>query len=93
MNPFQVVRFIREFLHAAPINKLLAFGGDTTWPPAAVAYAYQARQWLSRALQAEVDEVTEGQAIAVAERVMSRNQNELFDLDGTRGRIRERMRG
>lgn len=93
MNPFQVVRFVREFLHAAPINKLLAFGGDTTWPPSAVAYACQARQWLTRALQAEVDEglLTEPQAIAVAERVMSGNQAELFDLDGTRARIRAAM--
>jgi len=95
MNPFQVVRFIREFLHAAPINKLLAFGGDTTWPTSALAYAHQARIWLTRAMQAEVDEglLTERQAIAVAERVMSRNQEDLFDLEGTRARIRAAMGG
>lgn len=86
MNPYQIVRFVREFIHAAPINKLLAFGGDTAWPTAAAAYAEQARRWLARALTAEVadGDLTEPEAIGIAEKIMHRNQRELFDLDGKR---------
>ena len=59
---------------------------DTGWPTSAAAYAIQARRWLNRALQAEVDEglMTEGEAIGDATRLMHGNQEALFDLTGTR---------
>jgi hypothetical protein len=55
INPLVARDFVRRMIHAVPANKLFAFGGDTFWPNAAVAYATQARQWLTRALQAELD--------------------------------------
>jgi hypothetical protein len=63
-----------------PANKLFVFGGDTFWPTATVAYAAQARQGLTRALQAEVDEglLSEAEAIALASRFMFENQMECF---------------
>lgn len=75
---------------AVPANKLFAFGGDTSWPNASVAYAAQARRWLTRALHAEIEEglMTERQAIALATRLMSKNQQECFDVEGTRAAIR-----
>ena len=89
IDPFSAREFVRRFIHAAPINKLFAFGGDTGWPTSAVAYAIQARDWLDRALQAEVDEglLTERQAMDVATRLMSLNQESCFDLAGTRANI------
>jgi hypothetical protein len=77
-------------IHAVPANKLFVFGGDSFWPNASVAYAIQARRWLTRALQAEVDDgfLTEQQAIAFATRIMRTNQEECFDLEGTRAAIR-----
>jgi len=89
INPYAAADFVRRLIHAVPINKLFAFGGDTGWPNASVAYATQARQWLTRALQGEVDDgdMTEAQAIAVATRLMRGNQQDLFDLDGTRAAI------
>src|SRR5205823_8613124 len=54
INPRAGVEFVRRFIHAAPANKLFAFGGDTRWPTSACAYALQARRWLTRALEAEV---------------------------------------
>ena len=68
--------FVRSFLHAVPASKLFAFGGDTRWPTSACAYAMQARRWLHRALQAEVDDgdLTEREAIALATRLMRGNQ-------------------
>jgi len=48
-----------------------------------VAYAHQARRWLTRALQAEVDEglLREADAIALATRVMRANQYACFHVD------------
>lgn len=93
MDPFSSSDFLRRFIHAAPINKLFGFGGDTGWPTSAVAYAIQARDWLDRTLQAEVSEglLTESQAIEVASMVMRENQYACFDIEGTRQAIRARM--
>jgi predicted TIM-barrel fold metal-dependent hydrolase len=95
INPFVARDFVRRMIHAVPANKLFAFGGDTFWPNAAVAYATQARQWLTRALQAEVDEglLRPAEAIALATRLMRTNQEECFDIEGTRAAIRARVTG
>jgi uncharacterized protein len=86
LNPFGTRDFVRRFVHAAPITKVFAFGGDTVWPTGVVGYALQARQWLTRALEAEVaaGDLTERSAAAVARRVMYGNQDACFDLARTR---------
>jgi uncharacterized protein len=91
INPFVARDFVRRMIHAVPTNKLFAFGGDTFRPNSAVAYATQARQWLTRALQAEVDEglLLPREAIALATRLMRTNQEECFDIAGTRAAIRD----
>ena len=63
------------------------------YPTTSVAYAIQARDWLERARQAEIDEglINEKQAMEIATRLMSRNQQECFDLEGTRRAIAEAM--
>jgi predicted TIM-barrel fold metal-dependent hydrolase len=80
IDPYATSEFVRRCLHAVPLNKLFVFGGDTTWPAAAVAYAYQARHWLTRTLQAEIDTgfLTESEAIRLATRVMVDNQYACF---------------
>lgn len=90
IDPYSACDFVRRMLHAVPVNKLFAFGGDTSWPNAAVAYSIQARQWLTRALQAEVNEgmLSERAAIALATQLMRTNQEQCFDLAGTRAAIR-----
>ena len=95
IDPYRAVDFVRSLIHTAPINKLFAFGGDTHWPSSAVAYAWQARSWLARALSAEVSDglLGEAQAIGVAEALMFRNQQACFDLEGTRAAIRDAAAG
>jgi hypothetical protein len=90
IDPYSACDFVRRMIHAVPANKLFAFGGDTNWPNSVLAYSVQARQWLTRALQAEVDDglLTEPQAIALATRLMRTNQEQCFDLQGTRAAIR-----
>ena len=82
IDPRSTQEFVRRAIHAVPSNKLLVFGGDSFYPNAAVSYSFQARAWLTRALQAEVDErfLTEKDAIQLAARWMGENQKALFHL-------------
>ena len=82
IDPYSAGDFVRRYIHAAPANKLFIFGGDTFWPMGAVAYAHQARQWLTRALEAEVQErlLTETQAIGLAQRFLRENQYLCFHI-------------
>lgn len=82
IDPYSAGDFVRRYIHAAPANKLFIFGGDTFWPTGAVAYAHQARQWLTRALEAEVQErlLTEKQAIGLAQRFLRENQYLCFHV-------------
>jgi len=91
INPMTSTDFVRRFLHAAPVNKLLGFGGDTFTPTSAVAYCMQMRKWLYRAMQAEVDQgdLTEQEAIEVVTRLLRGNQTDLFDLESTRANIQQ----
>ncbi len=80
IDPYSTSDFVRRYIHAVPANKLFIFGGDTFWPMGAVAYAYQARQWLTRTLQAEIDDglLSEASAIGLAKRFMTDNQYTCF---------------
>ena len=90
IDPQSGMDFVRRFLHAAPINKLFAFGGDTHYPTGTYAYSLQMRKWLTKALAAEVadGELGESQATEVATKVLRDNQLACFDLDGTQEAIR-----
>lgn len=78
--PFQSSDFVRRWIHTVAANKLFIFGGDTFWPGGALAYAHQARQWFTRALQAEVNDgfLTETAAITLAGRFMQENAYDCF---------------
>lgn len=93
IDPHSATDFVRRMIHTVPANKLFAFGGDSFWPTATVGYAIQARRGLTQALQAEVDggQLTEKQAIGLAQRFMQGNQRACFDLDGTRAAIRRKI--
>ena len=95
IDPYRSLDLVRSMIHAVPINKLFVFGGDTNWPAAALAYSWQARTWLGRALAAEVKEglLSELQAIEVAEHLIFRNQRECFDIEGVRKRLQEGVEG
>jgi len=84
IDPYSTSDFVRRCLHAVPANKLFVFGGDTGWPGTVLAYATQAREWLTRTLQAEVDEglMNEREAMAVATRIMHDNQLACFKVAG-----------
>ena len=56
---------------------------------AALAYAHQARRWLTRTLQAEVEDglLTEAEAIALASRLMRENQYACFRVAAKRQQV------
>lgn len=84
IDPYSACDTLRRTIHAVPSNKVFIFGGDTFWPSASVAYAAQARTWLTRALQAEVNDglLSEREAMAYATRLMRDNQLDCFDIAG-----------
>lgn len=86
VDPHSSVDFVRRMIHTCPTHKLFAFGGDTFYPEATVAFAIQAREGLNKALQAEIDAgvMGEEQAIKLATRFMQRNQYDCFDIVGKR---------
>ncbi|MDP6357012.1 MAG: hypothetical protein QF473_18005, partial [Planctomycetota bacterium] len=85
--------FVRRFIHAAPSNKIFIFGADTRHPASSVAYAWQARRWLTYALEGEVNEglVTEKEAISLAGRFMRENQYECLRVEEKRRLVTEAM--
>lgn len=95
INPYSAGEFVRRFLHAAPANKIFLFGGDTSFPGAALAYAKQARTWFTRALQAEVSDglLTEDQAMALAGRLMRDNQYACFRVEEKKAALRAASEG
>lgn len=80
MNPRATMEFVRNWIHSVPINKLFGFGGDAFLPAQSVGFALQTRRWLTRTLQAEVDEgaMSEADAMLIARRLLSDNQHDLF---------------
>ncbi|HLZ07179.1 MAG TPA: amidohydrolase family protein, partial [Chloroflexota bacterium] len=56
INPRACVRFVKEFLMAAPSNKLLTFGGDYATVENIVGHAAIARQGMAQALSELVEE-------------------------------------
>jgi hypothetical protein len=91
LNPLASKDFVRRFLHAVPLNKLFAFGDDTSTPSMAYAYAVQMRRWLTRALEEEVADgfMTTRQAIDAASRLLRGNQLACFDIEGRQRALRD----
>src|SRR5690606_8404238 len=95
IDPLSTQQFIRTFIHTVPANKLFGFGGDTFTPTSAVGYTMQARLWLTRTLQAEVDDglLNESQAIELATRFMRGNQLACFNVERARDASQQALAG
>lgn len=83
VNPAASVRFLKEFIMAAPINKLLVFGGDFGPVEMVPGHAAIARRGIAQALEELIAEhwITATQAEEIAMRLLVENARELFDLE------------
>ncbi len=82
INPLAGVRFVREFLMAAPASKLLTFGGDYIPVEPVYGHSRLARLGLTRALSdlAEEGWIEEADLPALLDRLMRGNARELFPV-------------
>lgn len=85
INPAAGVRFVKEFLMAAPSNKLLTFGGDYSLVEVVTGHAAMARQGLTQAITELVDEgwLEPKHVPDLIDRLMRGNAHDLFDYEGT----------
>jgi predicted TIM-barrel fold metal-dependent hydrolase len=83
INPLASVRFVKEFLMAAPASKLLSFGGDYAMVEMVPGHAAIARQGLAQAMSELVEEgwLRDDEAPALIERLMRGNARALFNYD------------
>jgi predicted TIM-barrel fold metal-dependent hydrolase len=85
LNPSAAVRFVKEFVTAAPACKLFTFGGDLMAVELVVGHATMARRGICRALGALIQErwLAESDTPELVERLMRGNANEVFDRTRT----------
>lgn len=85
INPRACVRFVKEFIMAAPSSKLLTFGGDYVPVEMVPGHATIARQGLAQALSELVDEDWIGSAEIpnLIESLMRGNASRLFSYEET----------
>jgi len=80
LSPGACVRFLKEFLLAAPVNKLFTFGGDYITVEPAYGHSRIARMGIAQAVGELVQEgwIRLEEARAVIERIMHGNALEVF---------------
>jgi len=85
INPVASILFVKEFIKAAPANKLFTFGGDYTIVEMVPGHARMARQGLAQSISELVDEgwIDSGSVDELIECLMRGNACEVFDYDGT----------
>ncbi len=82
INPVACVRFLKEFLTAAPATKILTFGGDYRTAETVVGHAEIARRGIVQAISELVEErwLPEKDVEYVVRRIMVENARELFQV-------------
>lgn len=84
INPAAGVRFLKEFLMAAPANKVLCFGADVLPVELTPGHAAVARQGIAQAVSELIEEgwLPVSRAETLVRRLMRGNALELFDHEG-----------
>jgi predicted TIM-barrel fold metal-dependent hydrolase len=84
INPAASVRFLKEFIMAAPANKVFTFGGDVMPIELVPGHANVARQGIAQVVSELVEEgwLVENDAPELIERLMRGNAHEYFDYEG-----------
>ena len=85
INPAAGVRFVKEFLMAAPANKLFTFGGDYMPVELVPGHARIARMGIAQALSELAEEgwIDSDSVPDLVKKLMYKNAEEVFDYEGT----------
>lgn len=85
VNPLASTRFVKEFIAAAPANKLFTFGGDYFFVENIVGHAQIARRGIASAISDLVTEdwLDRKEAPALIQRLMSENARSFFPSAST----------
>jgi hypothetical protein len=91
INPAASERFLRDFLMAAPANKVLTFGGDYIPVEPVVGHAAIARHGITRALTRLTEEgwLSRADAVELVEPLMRGNARRLFRLEEKTRRLKQ----
>lgn len=91
INPVASVRFVKDYLMAAPHNKLFTFGGDVMQVEKVVGHAEIARRGITEALSELVEEgwLFEKAALEMVPALMHGNAEEVFNHAGALEAARE----
>jgi predicted TIM-barrel fold metal-dependent hydrolase len=83
INPSAAVRFLKEFIMAAPASKIFTFGGDYLPVELVPGHARVARMGIMQALRELLEErwLSESEIPELVERLMRGNAHEVFDLE------------
>ena len=92
INPVAAVRFLKEFLVAAPANKLLTYGGDVSYIELVPGTVRLARRGIAQAVSELVEEgwISHAQVPALLHRLLRGNALDLFPVEDRR-RSQERI--
>jgi predicted TIM-barrel fold metal-dependent hydrolase len=82
ISPRAYARVLHEAIETVPLNKIFAFGGDFIIPEGAYGHSVIARRVVSRVLGEKVEDgdLTEEEAVGVAERILRDNPAALYNL-------------
>jgi hypothetical protein len=83
INPLAAVRFLKEFLVAAPVNKLFTFGGDVSIVELVPGHLKLAKKGIGQALKELVSErwIQSDQVDHICQRILLNNAKELFQIE------------
>ncbi len=88
INPSASKRFLKEYLVAAPANKIFTFGGDFMPVEQVPGHAFVARKGIAEALNELITEdwIPASEVDSLVERLMRGNAHALFDYEGVLSR-------
>jgi len=82
INPIASIDFLKKYIMTSPIDKLMVFGGDDLYVENLIGHSKIARKGISVALSELVQDkwITENDAIEIAERIMWKNIEDIYDI-------------
>ena len=81
-NPIASVDFLKKYIVTAPVNKLMAFGGDDLYVENIIGHSILARKGIAHSLSDLVHDnwISEEDSFEIAERIMFKNAEEIYRI-------------